>query len=218
MRKGYGNYYVSQNQLTSPMTLDERRQRWTFTSRFLAKKGQTKFLKRLEEARNFFPELESETVKVGITINVPGKADLKSKAVYFRSRNVSSYVIGHELTHLLQETGGVPKGERSCDVYTLARNVEFCDEVPNYVKVPKRLQDGDRFIKKEFRDLVHETARTALALRSSGKKRYISWFEKTLQDSLDMEDRVLGVDFGRNVGSSKKGPAQMRLDDFLGCK
>jgi hypothetical protein len=188
--------------------------RWTFTRKFKAKKGQSRFLKRLDEARSFFPELEGETVKVGITINADGKADLKSKAVYFRSRNVSFYVMGHELTHLLQEMGKVPKGERSCDIYALARRVEFCDEAPNYVKVPKRLLDEKGFIRKEYRGLVHESAKTALEMRNLGKKKYISWFEKNLVE-------ICGEGRGEKEGTSEpqgpisKNPSlQTKLDDF----
>ncbi|MEE9150247.1 MAG: hypothetical protein V3U20_00235 [Thermoplasmata archaeon] len=190
--------------------------RWSFTRRFKAKKGQSRFLDRLDLARNLFPELDSETVKVGITLNADGKADSKSKAVYFRSRNVSFYVMGHELTHLLQESGKVPKGERSCDIYTLARRDRFCDESPNYVKVPKRLLDEKGFIRMEYRGLVHETAKTALTLRSSGRKRYISLFEKTLEEicGKGSENQVTpSKPPGRN---SINLQAQTRLEDFIG--
>jgi hypothetical protein len=154
--------------------------RWTFTRRFEAKKGQSKFLERLDKARSYFPELDGITVKVGITINADGKADLQGKAVYFRSRNVSYYVIGHELTHLLQEIQGLPKSERSCDIFTSARTVLFCDESPNYVKVPKDMVDESGFILEHYREFVHKTARSASALRRAGKRFYISWFERTL--------------------------------------
>jgi hypothetical protein len=158
------------------------KEKWTFTRRFSAKKGQKNFLGRLDKARGFFPELEGFTIKVGTTINVDGKADLKSEAIFFRCRNVSFYVIGHELTHLLQEMETVPKGERSCDIYTLARGIEFCDEAPNYVKVPRRFLDEKRFIRREFRGMVHETAKSAVIMRGLGRKKYISWFEKTLEE------------------------------------
>jgi hypothetical protein len=160
---------------------------WTFTRRFTAKKGQSRFLRRLDEARSFFPELEGETVKVGITINADGKADLRGRAVYFRSRNVSYYVLGHELTHLLQEIQGLPKSERSCDIFTLARTVLFCDESPNYVKVPKEMVDENGFILDHYREFVHKTARSASALRRAGKRFYISWFERTLKAALELE-------------------------------
>jgi hypothetical protein len=156
--------------------------RWTFTWKFAKKKGQSRFLERLNETRSYFPELDGHTVKVGITINADGKADLKGKGVYFRSRNVSYYVIGHELTHLLQEMEGLPKSERSCDIFTMARGVLFCDEAPNYVKVPKKMVDEKGFIKDDFRDFVHGTARIAVNLKNSGERRYIQWFERTLME------------------------------------
>lgn len=194
------------------MNLDGNR--WTFTRKFKAKKGQSRFLKRLDEARSFFPELEGETVKVGITINVDGKADLKGKAIYFRSRNVSFYVMGHELTHLLQEMGKVPKGERSCDIYTMARRVKFCDEAPSYVKVPKRLLDEKGFIRKEFRGLVHETAKTALDMKKFGRRKYISWFEKTLGEVCG-DDKAEDSKYSLGESPTKQG-CQTILEDFLG--
>jgi len=156
--------------------------RWSFTWKFAKKKGQSKFLRRLNEARSYFPELKDEKIKVGITVNVDGKADPQGRAIYFKSRNVSFYVMGHELSHLLQEMGKIPKGERSCDLFTLARSTVFCDEVPSYVKVPKRLLDGKGYIRKEFRGMVHETAKTAVRMRKQGKKKYILLFEKILED------------------------------------
>ena len=162
------------------MQLDGKQ--WTYTRKFKSKKGQSRFLKRLDVVRSYFPELVGETVKVGITINAPGKADIIGKGVFFRSRNVSYYVMGHELTHLLQGSGHVPKGERSCDLFTLARRVEFCDEAPNYIKVPRRLLDDKGYIRKEFRGMVHETAKASLVRRKMGRKNYITWFEKELSD------------------------------------
>ncbi len=195
------------------MNLDGNR--WSFTRKFKAKKGQSRFLKRLDEARSFFPELEGETVKVGITINVDGKADLKAKAVYFRSRNVSFYVMGHELTHLLQEMGKVPKGERSCDIFTMARRVKFCDEAPSYVKVPKRLLDEKGLIRKEYRGLVHETAKTALEMRKLGKKKYITWFEKNLVEICGKESEKKIVISEQQGITSGRLSVQAKVEDFL---
>lgn len=194
------------------MNLDGKR--WSFTRKFKVKKGQTRFLKRLDKARSFFPELDGETVKVGITLNADGKADSKSKAIYFRSRNVSFYVIGHELTHLLQEMNRVPKGERSCDIYTLARRVEFCDEAPNYVKLPRRLKDEKGFIRREFRGMVHEMAKTAVTMRSIGKRKYISWFESSLEDICKKQNEIKGSPFEFKVLISKRFSTQSKLEDF----
>lgn len=189
--------------------------RWSFTWKFAKKKGQSNFLRRLNKARNYFPELEGEKIKVGITVNVDGKADPKGKAIYFKSRNVSFYVMGHELSHLLQEMGEIPKGERSCDIFTLARSVEFCDEAPSYVKVPKRLLDEEGFVRKEYQGLVHETAKTALTMKSYGIKRYILWFEKTLVEICGKErDNNTGFS-GSQKTSLERVIAQKKLDDFL---
>lgn len=187
---------------------------WTFTRKFRNKKGQSRFLKRLDAARRYFPELADETVKVGITINAPGKADISGKGVYFRSRNVSYYVIGHELTHLLQGSGHVPKGERSCDLFTLARRVEFCDEAPNYIKVPKRLLDERGFIRKEFRGMVHETAKAALVRRERGRKNYIAWFEKELS-LICGEVNPRGFVPPKRRRESPFGAGQMKLESYF---
>lgn len=174
--------------------------RWTFTSRFKKKKGQGRFLERLNQARSYFPELEELTVKVGTTVNVDGKADSINHAIYFKSRNVSFYVMGHELTHLLQGSGKVPKGERSCDIYTLAREVKFCDEAPSYLKIPKRMLDDNGFIQERYRILVHYTAKRAINMRGSGKRRYISLFEKELEEGAIKENDSY---------------AQTKLEDFI---
>jgi hypothetical protein len=188
---------------------------WTFTRRFEAKKGQSKFLERLDEARNHFPELDDITVKVGITLNADGKADLQGRAVYFRSRNVSHYVIGHELTHLLQEIQGLPKSERSCDIFTMARTVLFCDESPNYVNVPKEMLNENRFILDHYREFVHKTARSAAALRRAGKRFYISWFENTLKDAIRIEAMDHYDLYEVPEWMQQKEPIQTTLKEFI---
>jgi hypothetical protein len=188
--------------------------RWTFTRRFAQKKGQSRFLVRLDEARSYFPELEGTTVKLGITVNADGKADLQGKGVYFRSRNVSFYVMGHELTHLLQDTGDVPKGERSCDVFTRARGALFCDEAPNYVSIPKEMVDKKGTIKEDYKVLVHGTARVAVNLKNSGERRYIQWFEKTLEEVMLQEDRTAHEDFESPEWVIREEKVQTRIEEF----
>ncbi|UCE73702.1 MAG: hypothetical protein JSV56_11850 [Methanomassiliicoccales archaeon] len=188
--------------------------RWNFTRKFAAKKGQSRFLKRLDEARSYFPELDGHTVKVGITINADGKADLKGRAVYFRSRNVSFYVMGHELTHLLQEIKGLPKSERSCDLYTMARRVEFCDEAPNYVKVPRGMLDEKGFIQKQYQTFVHDSAKRAVSLRESGMRRYILWFEKALEEVWKKDEP--GERMSSEMQLKTELLIQTKLEDFLG--
>jgi hypothetical protein len=69
----------------------------------------------------------------------------------------------------------VPYGERSCDVFMLARlpsslyprNRDF------YVKIPKRIIP--------FPERIAQTARKALELRETGMRNYIVWFETELK-------------------------------------
>jgi hypothetical protein len=189
--------------------------RWTFTRKFAKKKGQSNFLKRLDEARSYFPELDGHTVKIGITINADGKADLIGKGVFFRSRNVSYYVMGHELTHLLQEMEGLPKSERSCDIFTMARGALFCDESPNYVKIPKRMVDEKGFIRNDYREFIHGMARIAVNLKNSGERRYIQWFERTLKELMvkDVYTQEEGLELPEWIVLQE--PNQTTLEEFF---
>jgi hypothetical protein len=189
--------------------------RWTFTRNFAKKKGQSRFLERLDKARNYFPELDCFTVKVGITINADGKADLEGKGVFFKSRNVSFYVIGHELTHLLQEIQGLPKSERSCDIFTMARTPLFCDESPNYVNVPKEMMDNNRYVLEQYREFVHKTAKSAAALRRAGKRFYISWFERTLETALEIETKEQYEIYETPEWMLLQEPIQTTLEEFF---
>ena len=189
--------------------------RWSYTRNFAKKKGQSQFLLRLDEARSYFPELDCHCVKLGITINADGKADLEGKGVFFRSRNVSYYVMGHELTHLLQQMEGLPKSERSCDIFTMAKTVLFCDESPNYVKVPKGMVDENQFIIEHYRGFVHRTARSADALRRAGKKFYISWFERTLEEALEIEEREQYISLETLDWVTINEPKQTTIEEFF---
>lgn len=165
---------------TIPPIVPKRPPRWKFTKPFRDKTGQKPFLRRLDRVRILFPEFEGETIKVGITTRADGKADLSGQAIYFRSRNSTNYTMAHELTHLLQGKGLVPGGERSCDIYTLARSVEFCDQAPNYLKTPRWIMDEERMLHPSRRATVHELAKEAVSRRSRGLRNYISWFEAEL--------------------------------------
>jgi hypothetical protein len=69
----------------------------------------------------------------------------------------------------------------------MARTIQFCDEAPNYVKVPKEMLDENNLILEHYQEFVHKTAKSAAALRRAGKKFYISWFERTLKTALEIE-------------------------------
>jgi hypothetical protein len=79
--------------------------------------------------------------------STPGSGYAISKTNTIRlSLDVSYYLIGHELTHLLQGKaseafGGrkIPDGERACDVFTIARCQALCDAIPCYLHIEKRV-------------------------------------------------------------------------------
>ena len=85
-------------------------------------------------------------------------------------------VLAHETMHALQYVKRtIPYGERSCDLYMLARlPTEFYPRKREfYVKVPQR-------ILSRAPDRIKETAERAIQLRNSGTRNYIVWFENEL--------------------------------------
>ena len=86
-------------------------------------------------------------------------------------------VLAHETMHALQYFDRtIPFGERSCDIYTLARLPDemFPRTRDFYVKVPQKVLCSRP-------DLIRTKAREALERRSSGVRNYIVWFENELR-------------------------------------
>lgn len=87
-------------------------------------------------------------------------------------------VLAHETMHALQYARRtIPYGERSCDLYMLARlpTKFYPREREFYVKVPQRILSATP-------ERIRETAQRAIELRNSGTRNYIVWFEKQLMD------------------------------------
>lgn len=86
-------------------------------------------------------------------------------------------VVAHETTHALQHLDrSVPYGERSCDVYMLARlpvNL-YPSKRDFYVNVPQKVLSSSP-------DKIIQTAKRAIELRESGLRNYIVWFESELR-------------------------------------
>ena len=132
-----------------------------------------------------FPELWDVTLRIGM------KSMRRAIAEYdYRTRRISidpgpfepdrdnilPSVLAHETMHAVQHiVRTVPYGERSCDIFMLARlptnlypkNREF------YLKIPKRLISSP--------ERILQTAKKALALRESGMRNYVVWFEGELK-------------------------------------
>ena len=162
------------------LELGPERPRWSLSRLVLRSPHRPRILERLEFARRFFPELESCTVRIGLAqkrgILGWGSLDPERPGIWVRPRRLDRFTIAHEFTHLLQARGLVPHGERSCDLWALARSPLLIDHAPGYLRLPSRLRRG-RLDPRDAQVLC-ELAREAIAARASGERRYLARFER----------------------------------------
>jgi hypothetical protein len=168
------------------LELGPERPRWSLSRLVLRSPHRPRILERLEFARRFFPELESCTVRVGLAqkrgILGWGSLDPERPGIWVRPRRLDTFTIAHEFTHLLQARGLVPRGERSCDLWALARSPLLIDHAPGYLRVPSRLRRG-RLDPRDAQALC-ELARAAIAARVAGDRRYLAGFEREVARGL----------------------------------
>jgi hypothetical protein len=146
--------------------------RWEFTRPWLASPHLKRARRELDFVRDYFPELDGVTVKVGLTKrrSVLGLASLgKAPMIWIRPRRIHRFAIAHELTHLLQARRLVPGGEKTCDLFTLARSDAYVDVAPFYLKVPARFHEGgrDRRVPAAAARELHALAREAVQDRTA---------------------------------------------------
>jgi hypothetical protein len=138
-------------------------------------------LEKLRYVLRYFPEFNGRQIKVGLTRAASGMAVPGGYEIWVNPFRVAHHTIAHELVHLLQQTdGGIPQGERSCDVYSLARHWTLNDCAPSYVKIPPQLVGADGSLAPAAARAVYDAAVEALDLRRRGLRRYIAWFENRL--------------------------------------
>jgi hypothetical protein len=125
----------------------------------------------------FFPELQGETVVVGATRGVEGRAVVGAPRIWLNPRGLSYQTIAHELVHVLQGRDGIPTGERSCDIYAIARDHTLVDMRPAYLKLPSDAFEPKGRPLPGVAQILTQSAREAIEGRSRGRRRYISWFE-----------------------------------------
>lgn len=133
-------------------------------------------------ALQFFPELATTQIKVGLARGAQGYASLEEPVIWLNPRGLCYQTIAHELVHLLQGRGLVPMGERSCDLYSLARDRILVDFAPVYLKIPDTFTTSKGELREGAAGVLHRTAREAIRRRSSGERQYIRWFEKQLAE------------------------------------
>jgi hypothetical protein len=138
-------------------------------------------LRMVSYVRRYFPELDNETVTVGLTRAASGMAVPGGKRIWLNPSRLSYHTVSHELIHLLQcRDLEIPAGEKACDVFSFARHWTLNDERPSYVKVPREIVDERGRINEIFGKLIFAVAREAVAQRAQGLRNYISFFEAEL--------------------------------------
>jgi hypothetical protein len=139
-------------------------------------------LRRVDYVRRFFPELDGETITVGLTRAASGMAVPGGSRIWLNPSRLSHHTIAHELIHLLQLRNlGIPSGERACDVFSMARHWTLNDDRPSYVRVPLSLLDGHGAVPESVARMLFEVSRDALARRQQGHRQYIAYFEQEVQ-------------------------------------
>lgn len=98
-----------------------------------------------------------------------------------RPRRLQLFTIAHEFTHLLQARTLVPRGERQCDLWALARSPLLIDAAPNYLRLPRALRRG-----RPTNDQAHAlcaAARLAIEAQQAGDRRYLVKFEAAMAEA-----------------------------------
>src|SRR5215470_17907565 len=167
------------------MDLGPPRSLWTFSRLALRSRHLARIRERLEFVRAFFPELSGVTVRVGL-VQKPGilgwgSLDPDQPGVWVRPRRLDHFTIAHELTHLLQARGLVPRGERACDLWALARTPLVIDSPPGYLRLPRAYRK--KKLSSEEAARLCDAARRAIEARIAGDRRYLKRFEEEIAES-----------------------------------
>ena len=163
------------------------RPRWDLSRLVERSPHRARILERLEFVRRFFPELADGTVRVGLAqkrgVLGWGSLDPAHPGIWVRPRRLSYFTIAHEFTHLLQARRLVPRGERACDLWALARSPLLNDAPPGYLRLPGSLRRRRRLEPAQAASLC-EAARRALTARERGQRCYLLSFEREAREAL----------------------------------
>lgn len=167
------------------LAFDAPEPRWTFSRLVHRSRHFERIRRRLELVRRHFPELAGVRIRVGLVrkrgVLGWGSLDPARPWIWVRPLRLEYFTIAHELTHLLQARGEVPRGERACDLHALARSPEIVDAVPSYLRVPDEMRRA-RFDAR-LGALLYEAARRALEARLAGDRRYLQRFERAVWEA-----------------------------------
>jgi len=140
----------------------------------------TRVLEKVRLVRTFFPELDGVSIRVGLTRAAAGFASRDEFWVWMNPSGLTLHTVAHELTHLVQNLGTIPKGEKSADLFALARHRTLVDEIPCYLKTPRSMQAAWTTDRTPIERFLHQTAQNAVEFRNEGGRNYLRWFETEL--------------------------------------
>jgi hypothetical protein len=130
--------------------------------------------------RSFFPELDGIGIKVGLTRRAAGFAAKDQPCIWVNPHRLTRHTVAHEFVHLLQFRGLIPTGERSADLYSLARHPVLADDTPCYLKVPRSMCAAGTPWSAGIPGLLSSVAAAALERRAEGHRTYLVWFEEEI--------------------------------------
>lgn len=169
------------------MDLGPDSRRWDFSRVVLRSPHRSRIRERLEFVRRFFPELDGVTVRVGLAqkrgVLGWGSLDPDRPGVWVRPRRLDHFTIAHEFTHLLQARRLLPRGERACDLWALARSALLVDRAPSYLRLPRTLPQRGPLAPRHAA-VLHRAAVRAIEARERGERRYLMRFEREVRDTL----------------------------------
>jgi hypothetical protein len=157
------------------------RPRWTFSRRIRNSAHRRRVLERLEFVRRFFPELDACSIHVGQALKRGvlgwGSLDPERPGIWVRPIRLAYFTIAHEFVHLLQARDLVPRGERACDLWAMARSPLVIDCMPGYLRLPRALRARNA-PDPAIASLLHRLACEAIVRRERGDRRYLWRFER----------------------------------------
>lgn len=155
--------------------------RWRFSRLVEKSPHAARIRERLEFVRAFFPELDGLTIRVGLVLKPGvlgwGSLDPEQPGIWVRPRRLETFTVAHEFVHLLQARELVPRGERSCDLWALARSPLLVDHAPGYLDLPDSVR-RQRPLDTDTAVTLSRLAREAIAAREGGDRRYLVRFER----------------------------------------
>jgi hypothetical protein len=170
-------------QLTFDFAHDTRAADFRATRPLLKHRKCRMVLEKLAYVRHFFPELRDRTIRVGLTRVACGMAVPGGSEIWFNPSQISYHAIAHELVHLLQGVHDIPRGERSCDLYALARHWTLNDRPPYYLRVPERFVNKNGTLDAVHARWFFAVATRAIELKRRGLRNYIAYFEKAVAEA-----------------------------------